>query len=29
MRNTSSIPQTEARSSVLIGRLVRDFIWRH
>jgi len=29
MPDTSSIPPTGARSSVLIGRLVRDFIWRH
>ena len=29
MRENSPIPQDAARSSVLIGRLVRDFIWRH
>jgi subfamily B ATP-binding cassette protein MsbA len=29
MRENSPIPQNAARSSVLIGRLVRDFIWRH
>jgi subfamily B ATP-binding cassette protein MsbA len=29
MRDNSRIPQNGARSSVLIGRLVRDFIWRH
>ncbi|HEV2335786.1 MAG TPA: ABC transporter transmembrane domain-containing protein [Stellaceae bacterium] len=29
MRNNSAIPQNGARSSVLIRRLVRDFIWRH
>src|SRR6266849_5735550 len=29
MRDTSRIPQNGARSSVLIARLVRDFIWRH
>jgi ATP-binding cassette, subfamily B, bacterial MsbA len=29
MRNNSRIPQTGARSSVLIRRLVREFIWRH
>jgi subfamily B ATP-binding cassette protein MsbA len=29
MRDNSRIPQDGARSSVLIGRLVRDFMWRH
>jgi subfamily B ATP-binding cassette protein MsbA len=29
MRDNSPVLQNEARSSVLIGRLVRDFIWRH
>ncbi len=29
MRDNSPIPQTGARSSVLVRRLVRDFIWRH
>src|SRR6266478_7452893 len=29
MRDNSPIPQNGARSSVLIGRLVREFIWRH
>ena len=29
MRDNTRIPQNGARSSVLIGRLVRDFIWRH
>src|SRR6266446_10908294 len=29
MRDNSRIPQNGARSSVLIGRLVREFIWRH
>ncbi len=29
MRDNSRIPQNGARSSVLISRLVRDFIWRH
>src|SRR6266481_7637413 len=29
MRDNSRIPQNGARSSVLIGRLVRGFIWRH
>lgn len=29
MRDNTRIPQHGARSSVLIGRLVRDFIWRH
>src|SRR5216684_5656147 len=29
MRDNSRIPQNGARSSVLIGRLVHDFIWRH
>src|SRR5712691_10399692 len=29
MRDNSRLPQTGARSSVLIARLVRDFIWRH
>src|SRR5260370_11316853 len=29
MRENSRIPQQGARSSVLISRLVRDFIWRH
>ncbi|HEV8679944.1 MAG TPA: ABC transporter transmembrane domain-containing protein [Stellaceae bacterium] len=29
MRNNAPIAQTAARSSVLIRRLVRDFIWRH
>src|SRR5260221_3918805 len=29
MGDNSRIPQNGARSSVLIGRLVRDFIWRH
>ncbi|MGC2412214.1 MAG: ABC transporter transmembrane domain-containing protein [Stellaceae bacterium] len=29
MRDHTRIPQHGARSSVLIGRLVRDFIWRH
>jgi ATP-binding cassette, subfamily B, bacterial MsbA len=29
MRDKSRIPQNGARSSVLVGRLVREFIWRH
>jgi subfamily B ATP-binding cassette protein MsbA len=29
MRDKTLIPQPGARSSVLVGRLVRDFIWRH
>src|SRR5438876_6096111 len=29
MRDNSAIPPREARSSVLVRRLVRDFIWRH
>ncbi len=29
MRDNSRIPQTGARSSVLVRRLARDFIWRH
>src|SRR5205823_11448859 len=29
MRDNSRIPQNGARSSVLISRLVRGFIWRH
>ncbi|HTT80511.1 MAG TPA: ABC transporter transmembrane domain-containing protein, partial [Stellaceae bacterium] len=29
MRSTSPIPQDGARTSVLVRRLVRDFIWRH
>jgi subfamily B ATP-binding cassette protein MsbA len=29
MRDNSPIPETGARSSVLVRRLARDFIWRH
>jgi len=29
MREDTATPHISARSSVLIGRLVRDFIWRH
>src|SRR5919106_2139614 len=29
MRDNSLMPQQGARSSVLVRRLVRDFIWRH